>query len=230
MADIDQLKLHEKTRINEEIRMNQKYNELDCASLTRFRASGADKYTLTQTEKLTVKVNDRTQFITEMEERLVKLEMGELDADLLKTVKDNTKVAKEKHDEYVVTKKLKAAQKAEDAALSKEFYDKERKNDKLSKSYFYNSSLRHFNKAEDTLPEWMKSELANMANNDGIIWKSVYFFGLKHRNGNPFTQVTEYKKGLKIIHRWDTTTMSIYEKRGRDREILVSREPRKKIA
>lgn len=229
MADIAQLRLREKTLINEEIRMNQKYNELDSASLARFRSVTADKYALTQTEKLTNNVKERTSLISDLETRLSLLETGELDSELLKTVKANTQLANQKHLEHVNAKKAEKKLKEEDAAMSKAYYNKERQGDRLDKSYYYNSSLRHFNKAEDTLPEWMRTDLEKMPNNEGIIWKNVYFFGLNPPNNNPYTQVTEYKKGLKIIQRWDSTWLSVYEKKGREREVMVSQTPRKKI-
>lgn len=229
MADISQLRLREKLRINEEIRLNQKYNELDSATLARFRSVTADKYALTQTEKLTAKVNERTLELESLTKRLNTLESGELDEELLLAVKNNTQVAKEKHSEYIQAKIDKKKLEEEDSAMSKKYYDKERQGDKLNKEYYYKGALRHFDKAQESLPDWMKSELTNMPNNEGVVWKSVHFYGMKPPNNHPYTQVTEYKKGLKVIHRWDNNTMSIYEKKGGGREVLVSQEMRRKV-
>ena len=228
MSDINQIRLGEKNRITEALRMAVKYNDIDTASLARFRSANAsDPFIIKQTEKLTAKVEERGRELKYLEERLVKLESGELDEEMLSQIKENTKISSEKHNLYLEKKAIKKKEKAEDAAFGKKMYDLDRKAGRQDKSYFFDSSLRHFNKAEDTLPDWMKRDLDNMPNNEGYIWKSVQFYGRKPRNRSQWSQVTEARKGIKTITRWSKDRMQVIEKQGRNPEVIISDEPRK---
>ena len=228
MSDINQIRLGEKNRITEALRMAVKYNDIDTASLARFRSANAsDPFIIKQTEKLTAKVEERGRELKDLEERLVKLESGELDEEMLSQIKENTKISSEKHNLYLEKKAIKKKEKAEDAAFGKKMYDLDRKAGRQDKSYFFDSSLRHFNKAEDTLPDWMKRDLDNMPNNEGYIWKSVQFYGRKPRNRSQWSQVTEARKGIKTITRWSKDRMQVIEKQGRNPEVIISDEPRK---
>ena len=67
-----------------------------------------------------------------------------------------------------------------------------------------------------------------MPANQGYLWKGVYCFGEKPaQQGNNY-QITENKKGVKIIIRWDKDYERIYEKPSRQREKLISEKKRKK--
>jgi hypothetical protein len=228
MSDINQIRLTEKNRVKEALRMAVKYNDIDTASLARFRSANAsDPFIIKQTEKLTAKVEERGRELIDLEERLVKLESGELDEELLSHIKENTKISAEKHNVYLEKKAIKKKEKAEDSAFGKKMHDLDRKAGRQDKSYFFDSSLKHFNKAEDTLPDWMKRDLDNMPNNEGFVWKNVQFYGRKPRNKSQWSQVTEARKGMKIITRWCKDRIQIVEKQGRNPEVIVSDEPRK---
>lgn len=227
MSDIARIRLTEKNRITEELRLASKYNDIDTASLARFKGgNGADLFIKKQTEKLTEKVSERNKQIEDMQIRLGRLESGDLDDELLSKIKQNTKDTKAKHNVYLAQKAKKKEEEEEDSKFGKKMYDLDRKSDKEQKSYYFNSALRHFNKAEDTLPDWMKHDLERMGNNEGYIWKSVHFYGHREPNNRGYTQVTEAKKGVKVITRWWKDRLQVIEKRGRGPEVVVHEEPR----
>lgn len=218
---------YEKNRINEEIRLSSKYNDNDNASLIRFRSLANDVYASKQVEKLTTAINDRTISITELNERLVKLEMGELDTELATAIKTTTHEVNQKNIEHLDKIKHIKQLKKEDSEFGKLKFKQECQSDKLDKEYFYKSSLKHFNKADDTLPEYMARELSNMPNNHAYVWKNVYFWGKKPADKRQMSQATQNQKGYKIIEKWDDTYIYVYEKPSRGNERLVSKTLRK---
>lgn len=228
MSDIERIRLGEKNRINEELRLIARYNDIDTTALTKFKGgNNAELFIQKQVEKLTSSIEGRNKSISELQDRLEKLETGDLDKELLDDIKRNTKISKDKHTLYLEEKQRKRKEKEEDSAFGKKMYDRDRESDKQNKSYFFNSTLRHFNKAEDTLPDWMKHELDNMPNNEGYIWKSVHFYGRRAPDNKGYTQVTEAKKGVRVITRWWPNRLQIIEKRGRGPETIVHEEARR---
>jgi hypothetical protein len=225
----DKLRLFEKIRINEELRMTTKYNEQDTLNLVKFRGMNAsDNYVITQIKKVTEMISTRTEKLNELNTRLEKLENGELDEEMIATMKQNTVEMKEKGAATIVRKKEAKAVDAEDSKKSKEFYQQERKSDKQDKSWYYKSAERHFNKSCDSIPEYMIRELKKMPSNNGYVWRGVYCFGSRNPTSATEFKVTENQKGKKIITHWNKTHISVYEKVGaKGREILLSRTVRK---
>lgn len=226
----DKIRLTEKLKINEEIRMNTRYNEMDTTALLRFRGLNAsDKYVCTQIEKMTNAISLRISTIQEFTERISKLERGELDEELTSMIRKNTTDTKEKGNATIIKKREEKLLDAEDAKKSKNYYDKERKNDKQDKEWYYDSAERHFNKSCDNIPEYMTRELKKMPSNHGYIWRGVYFFGGRNPTSNTEFKMTENQKGKKIITHWNTTYISVYETNGsKGVEKLISRTVRKK--
>lgn len=228
--NIDNIRMSERARINEEIRQQTKYNDIDQNSLTRFRGiNNNDNYTLKQVEKLSKAIEERTNKINELNDRLLKLENGELDNEILENIKKNTEIIREKDNQHKEKIKLIKEEKKQDSEFGKKMHLKEVKSDKLDKSYYYDSSYKHFLKAADTLPDYMEKDLRNMPNNEGYIWKNVYFYGLRDNNNNGLTTITENRKGYKIIHRWTKTRYTIHEKPNKSYEKLIKDEPRRII-
>ena len=89
--NIDTIRLSERVRIKEEIRQQTKYNDVDQNSLTTFRGiNNNDNYTLKQVEKLSKAIEERTNKINELNDRLLQLENGNLDNEILEKIKKNT--------------------------------------------------------------------------------------------------------------------------------------------
>ena len=67
----------------------------------------------------------------------------------------------------------------------------------------------------------MKSNLADMPNNKGYIWRGVVFYGdLPEYKGQP--RILFEKKGrILVIHEYSGKEYKRYEKEGKNRKILV---------
>ena len=102
------------------------------------------------------------------------------------------------------------------------------RNDKKDKEYFYRSSLNHFNNnGFDSLPPYLKADLNRQTNNEGIIFKGIYFFGTKSCNKiSDKSKFIEFKKGCQIIHTWDSKEYVISVKEGKHQPVIKSCTPR----
>ena len=225
----EQRKIDEKRKVNEEIRILNKYNEVDNATIGRFRTmSKNDSFVLTQLTKLEKQISERNTKIEELTERLTKLEAGELDDEIEADLKRISFEISEKNKVTTIKKKMEAELKNKDKKMSKEFYDLERKSDKMDKQWFYKSAQKHFEHANDTLPEYISRDLNKMPCNTGYSWKGVYFFGKRPEISNVYT-ITENRKGMKIINRWTKDYYNVYQKEGKENELLISSTPRRKV-
>jgi hypothetical protein len=176
---------------------------------------------------MSIAIKTRTELIEDLNDRLGKIDTGELDKEMTDKIKKNTDEFKEKALDHAIKiqgiKKL----KQEDSEFGKKMFLRDVKGDKLDKAYFYKSTYKHFERATESLPDYMQRDLKNMPNNEGYIWKSVYFYGLKHANKSGLVKVTENRKGFKIIHVWSKTLYKVYEKKSREAEVLISSTVRK---
>jgi hypothetical protein len=98
----------------------------------------------------------------------------------------------------------------------------ERRND-------YNYEYRYFLKLCSSIPEYMKRNLKNMPNNKGYIWKGIILYGSLPAEEDITILFENLGHDLLRIHEITTKEYKIFEKKGKDRRILISKEKRKKI-
>lgn len=227
--DLIKLRLFKQNKISDEIKLLEKYNSNDDTTLRRIRKMNAtDKYVIVQTEKLTKAIKERQNTLEQLINNLEDLKNGLLDNQILQEIKDNTRVAKMKSIETFKIKAQKLEDKKEDEKISKDYYEKNKESIKQEKAWYYKSATKHFFKACNTIPAYMKAELKNMPCNHGFLWQGVYCFGEKQETSKTEYKITENKKGLKIITRWDKDFITVHEKPSRSAEKLISKKPRNK--
>ena len=224
--NIEDIRRHEKSRITEELRISNKYNDNDSASLAKFRGLSNDTYAQKQVEKLSEAISERTIKIEELSKRMEMLSTGEIDAELVSSIKATTAEVNAKHDEFLEKKRHLRELKKQDSEFGKKKFKEECQGDRLGKEYYYKGALKHFNRATDSIPEYMTRELERMPNNHAYVWKNVYFWGKKQTDRYRMSQATQNQKGYKIIERWDNNYLYVYEKQGRMDEKLVSKTKR----
>jgi hypothetical protein len=227
----DTIRLVEKLRINEEIRMNTIYNDADRTTLLRLRGmNSSELYVQTQMKKVTESLNTRVQELTDLEERIEKLENGDLDEELIIAMEETAREIKEKGDLTITRKREAKAVSAADAKKSLDFYKQERQSMRMNKERYYKSAENHFHRTCDTIPDFMERDLKRLPSNHGFCLRGVYLFGPRAPTSKVDFKVTELQKGKQIITYWNKTHISIYEKVGRKgNETLLSRTIRKKV-
>jgi hypothetical protein len=225
----DRIRLQEKLRINEEVRLSTIYNDADRATLLKLRGMNSmDKYVQTQMKKVTEALDTRVKKLTELEERIDKLENGDLDEELIDGMKETAREINEKGASTITRKKEEKTVDVEVAKKSKAYYQQERQSEKLNKEWYYKGALKHFSKSCDSIPEYMTRELKKMPSNQGYVWRGVYCFGARNPTSKVDYKVTENQKGKKIITTWNATHISVFEKIGpKGKETLISRNVRK---
>lgn len=223
------IRIHERNKINFEIKELSGYNDTDESKLTRFKGMNADDlYVETQMEKISKNIIERTDKIRTLTDRLYMLDNGELDSELKKIIDTNTFLSKTKGDDTKKRKKEEKASREEDVKLSKKYYNETRKHDRESKGWVYKSATKHFFRACDSIPEYMKINLKKMPSNTGFVWKSVYCWGERNPDSKTDYTMTENRKGFKIITKWNNTHVRVYEKKGRENMVLISENLRKR--
>jgi len=224
---MEQRRITERIKVNEELRILNKYNETDSATCSRFRVmSKTDNFVVAQLAKLQTKIEERNESIKCLEDRLDKLNTGELDEELKAVIDANVAEIKLKTEATKIKKLAEKTIKASDEKSSKSYYSIERQGDRMNKTWYFDAALNYFNKANNSIPDYMKRELSRMPSNTGYIWKGVYCFGDRPPTSNTFS-VTDNRKGMKIMHVWDKKYFSVYQKEGKNEEVLVSQVLRK---
>ena len=209
------------------MRILNKYNETDSATHARFKMMpNTDNFVARQLEKLKHQIEERNEKLKYYDDRILKINTGELDEEL-KLIAEQ--INAEINAKAEATKNKKIAEKTlklSDQESSKSYYNIEKQGDRINKKWYYDSAFNYFSKASTSIPEYMKRELSRMPCNTGYIWKGVYCFGEKPSVSKTFT-VTDNRKGMKIIYVWDTNYHSVYHKEGKNPEVRISHEKRK---
>ena len=111
-------------------------------------------------------------------------------------------------------KKMKTNKQARENANKEKIYQKgrdQRKNDRWNKKK-YDIYYKKYLQAIQTLPQYIRTNLEEMPNNKGYIWRGVQFFGKKLPEYGEQTILFEKKRGKLIIHKSSDTSWEIFEK------------------
>lgn len=217
-------RIYEKNKINDEIKELTTNIGRSSDTIAKLRNMKVDNYVTVQMEKQTTLLNNNNERLLFLQERIEKLESGDLDEELINNAKESSNIALLKGQETILRKKEEKKVRKEDEKASKDYYSLMRKSDRESKKQTYNSAQNHFFKVNP--PEWMVSDLKRMPNNEGYVFKNIWFFGEKPRHGTT-SKITEANKGYKIITTWDRDYERVYRKEGRNKEQLISEKKRK---
>lgn len=90
-------------------------------------------------------------------------------------------------------------------------------------------AYKHYNKVIDSLPSYIKKNLADMPNNKGYIWRNVHFYGELPEDSKTRVMFEKKRGGILIIHEHTDSDYKIYEKEGKNRKKLIHNSKRKVI-
>ena len=215
---------HEHNRIMGNIRNIDMAIDTDEAAILRMKHQTQTSFTRSQINKMIQKNIERKEAREELTDRLKKLDSGLLDDELRERIKQQMKEAQEKTRITQQRKKAVAANKEAQSVISKAYYqasrDADRKNRYLKRNI--DRSYRHFTKACNSIPDYIIRNLSSMPNNKGYIWKSVACYGeLPSEPGQPTVLFDRRRGGIMVIHEWTKDEYRKYEKKGKDRKVLV---------
>jgi hypothetical protein len=226
----DSIRRYEHNHIKDELRNISMAIEKSNASASLMRCQPETKFSKAQIHTIIEKNKERINEKEVLEKRLRDLKAGLLDKELLLTVRAQMDEARAKKRLTMQRKKDLAADKEVKSIISKAYYQATRKQDRKNKyaNKNMNRSYRHFTRACNSVPSYMRRNLSEMPNNKGYFWKSVACYGdLPREIGKPTVLFDRRRGGVMVIHEWSPNEYRVYEKKGKGRKVLVSCTKRK---
>lgn len=183
-----------------------------------------------QIEKLKTSISQKEERLDILNKELLIVDKGGLDTEINMEYMENKNRRNKLEQDRKINIDEKKREKDENKNICKKYWDgvigdarSERQNERDIRY-----SQKHFQRVCDSLPEYMKRNLAEMPNNKGYIWKGVYFYGELAEDSDTRVLFEKRKGGLLIIHEYTDKEYKIFEKNGKERKKLLERRDRKK--
>jgi hypothetical protein len=220
------------SKLEGEVHILQGYVNQNKATVQRFRAEGGNETISERVKKLKLKIAEQEAEIEEKLQEAREIRAGLRDAEITAKTQQTQKDTISRHNETMRIKKEKAADKARRRAESEKYYQAQiqsnRDHRQLQRDVRYH--YRRFQKICDSIPSYIERNLSDMPHNKGYIWRGVWLFGKKKAEKNkPQVMFERKNKDLLLIHECDEYETRLYEKRGKNRKVLVERKRRRKI-
>ena len=229
---MDIMKIKEKNRINNEIISIQKCIDRNDETISRLRGTMDNnlEYNLNHIKKLEDGNLEKEINLDILNKRLLELEEGTLNKELISQYSTNEQEIKKKANEKQ-QKKLNDNKLLEEHKISSKKFHKDQSDEERRLRYLEKESaraLQYFYKIQNGLPTYMMNKLSNMPNNKGYIWKGVHFYGLLPAEPNePLVIFENMRDDVLRIHETNEKEYLIFEKSGKNRKRLVSKTNRK---
>lgn len=182
-------------------------------------------------EKIKIDTIEKNIKLDKIKNDILQLESGLLDLQIKNKMIQNKNESDIRNKQALNTKIQKKEENDKKKEISEEYWNKIKENNAIQSQnkrdvrYCY----KIYNKAIDTLPEYMSKNLKEMPNNKGYIWRSCQFFGkLKDEKNQPVILFEKTGKNILIIHEITTSEHKIFTKEGKNHKILHSTTTRKK--
>jgi hypothetical protein len=216
----------EKLRIREIRRIELLIKDVDTRkrrseeTIQRIRAStvGDPTFIAKTLEKNREIVENSSYEIDDLKMKIISVQRGECDEELLSTIKSTTEKIKSIQTEKETEKRNKYKQdeikKKKSWEKTKEGYDDDRKIRDYKKSYDY------FVRISNSLPDYLLSNLKNMPCNKGYIFKGVWFMGYLPEEYGQSTVLFEKQGQTNLIHEYKKDVYLLWERDGRHKKLL----------
>ena len=182
-----------------------------------------------QIDKLKTSIGEKKERLSVLNSQIVIVYKGGLDNEINMEYSNNQNRKKKlDHNREMITKENKK-EKQEKKEKCKKYWDgiiaASRSERQKEKDMRYAQS--YFERTCNSLPEYMKRNLADMTNNKGYIWKGIYFYGKLPQEKGSRVLFEKRKGGLLIIHEYTDKEYKIFEKNGKERKRLLEKYDRK---
>jgi hypothetical protein len=178
------------------------------------------------------KIEERAVEIQDLIAKEKNVHAGLLDKELMDTINKESKAVQDRTRTTMQRKKEESdlKKKKKEAMYARWAKDKKRRNNQHQKKKKKNTdhSYERFCKANNSLPNYIKRNLADMPNNKGYIWKGVWYLGLQEIESSTQVMFEKCRDGILKIHEYSDTEYKLYEKKGKDRKVLVQQLKRHK--
>lgn len=222
---MESLRIRQKNIVTNRIKELRSFIKRNEDTIDRLRGGNITSFEINQIEK---NVNSNKEFLNEIELlniKIIDIANGLYDSELKKEMSDAAQNLK-KNNEQDSKKQLdkNEKKKTDDRFIQKGFAINSRKNDLFN---IEKETDKYF-KLCDSIPDYIMKKLLDMPENKGYIWKGMWCFGKLRANPNEHLVMFEklYNSDILRIYEIDENYRYTYEKKGKDRKYLVSKEPR----
>lgn len=188
-------------------------------------------YVKNQIFKLKKYIEEKNVVLEYLQIDLDGVENGILDVEINKEYKDTQKKTQVLLKENAKNSAIKKKEKEGKKEISNEYWQGiiSESRSHRQKERDVNYACKYYNKVVDTLPSYMKSNLAEMPNNKGYIWRGVHFYGNLPEQTGPRVMFEKQRGGILVIHEYTDIEYRKYEKQGKNRKQLVHKSLKKVI-
>lgn len=220
------------TQIEVEIKQLEVYKKRSISTIERLKNLERSEPILNKIKSLKQLVEKYTEDIEQKNREASDIRSGKKDAEIERLSKESQQEHIQQRKEFHKKKKERKEEKQE----KKEKFDKRSK--KIYKGYREERYLERSSKKEyekfvrkcSSIPDYLLRKLKNMPNNKGYIFRGIWLFGERQEEyGQPTIMFDRKNKDLLVIHEYDTDYYKRYEKRGKNRQVLVHKSKRKQL-
>lgn len=225
---VDKLRVSEIRRIDLLIKDAENRKKRAEDTLQRIRAStvGDPTFIKKTIDKNKECIDGSNVEIDELKDRIISVNRGEYDDELLSKIKQTTEKLKSKQVEKETEKKIKATHnnilKNNSRIRDKENYNDDRNIRDYKKCYDYMIRI------SNSLPDYLYSNLKNMPCNKGYIFKGMWFMGHLPEEHGQSTVMFEKQGHTNLMHEYKKDYYLLWERDGRNKKLL-SKTMRRKV-
>jgi hypothetical protein len=226
---MNNLRLSEKNKVKLQIKNIEQQIQIDNNNINyrKKKLRADDIFNLNQIQKFIQKNEKRNEELTNLKDRLNRIQNGEFDDEFIK-IQQNNKVIAENKEMIKKNKKIEIIRKKElNKQKLQEYYNKEKKNNRqnrISEKEMYRS-YNYYIKCVDSIPSYIDKKLQNMPNNKGYIWRGVHCYGYNKSEINKPRLMFEKKNNIHITHEKYNNRYKIWHKDSNNRKKLYYVQP-----
>jgi hypothetical protein len=173
-----------------------------------------------QISKLKEKIQTYENDLKGLEKKILEIETGKYDDDFLKKMEEERlKISKsnDKINKKNIEKKQKNIDNKKFVKTSYDITNNYNNNDK-----FYEKEYSKFSDKCNNIPDYIIRNLKEMPSNKGYIWKGIWCFGKLPPDSKTLIMFEKINGDLRI-HESDENFKYIYDKKGKDKKVLISK-------
>lgn len=201
---MESIRISERNKIKNRSRDVESFMKFNANAIQRLRNSKTGlEFSRNKIEKLKKDNEEFSNELLELKKRECALSRGELDKELKEKYKSDTAIANAKTKIKRQQKLAEILDRKKKSEISREYYNKTMKARREAR-YAERSSKRGYDyllRVHKSLPVYIRSNLENMPNNKGYIWRGVHYYGKKDQDSEKRVMF-ENKKGELHIHEW----------------------------
>lgn len=219
--------IREKNRIQSDIRSVT--NEIDREhERINYLLKTRPSYEQSEREKASIRIDNSREKLAKLESDLQNVETSVGRTKLQDEVTRNTLEIEKKRQKTILKKKdklTKAEEQSRCSSINSKIVSADKNFRRLNREYNKHYSI--FWKGIDTLPDYMKSNLASMPNNKGYIWRGIQFYGSQPLESHDIILFDNNKRvnTYPRMYKYTDYVTEMHEKRDRSYS-LASSQPR----